>query len=76
MNAEAHRLGADDTHAVTPSGLDAAGQFTSAYDLALIARADFARPDFVHVRHGAALPVAGAAAQDPRASRSRTRTSC
>jgi D-alanyl-D-alanine carboxypeptidase (penicillin-binding protein 5/6) len=47
MNAEAHRLGADDTHAVTPSGLDAPGQLTSAYDLALIARADFARPDFV-----------------------------
>lgn len=47
MNAEAHRLGADDTHAVTPSGLDAPDQFTSAYDLALIARADFARPDFV-----------------------------
>ena len=47
MNAEAHRLGADDTHAVTPSGLDAPNQFTSAYDLALIARADFNRPDFV-----------------------------
>jgi D-alanyl-D-alanine carboxypeptidase (penicillin-binding protein 5/6) len=47
MNAEAHRLGADDTHAVTPSGLDAPDQYTSAYDLALIARADFARPDFV-----------------------------
>jgi D-alanyl-D-alanine carboxypeptidase (penicillin-binding protein 5/6) len=47
MNAEAHRLGADDTHAVTPSGLDAPDQYTSSYDLALIARADFARPDFV-----------------------------
>jgi len=47
MNAEAHRLGADDTHAVTPSGLDGPGQLTSAYDLALIARADFARPAFV-----------------------------
>jgi D-alanyl-D-alanine carboxypeptidase (penicillin-binding protein 5/6) len=47
MNAEAHRLGADDTHAVTPSGLDADDQFSSAYDLALIARADFAMPDFV-----------------------------
>lgn len=47
MNAEAHRLGADDTHAVTPSGLDAPDQLTSAYDLALIARADFARPDFL-----------------------------
>ncbi|OLE25822.1 MAG: D-alanyl-D-alanine carboxypeptidase [Actinobacteria bacterium 13_1_20CM_3_71_11] len=46
MNAEAHRLGADDTHAVSSSGLDRPGQFTSAYDLALIARADFARDDF------------------------------
>jgi serine-type D-Ala-D-Ala carboxypeptidase (penicillin-binding protein 5/6) len=46
MNAEARHLGALDTHAVTPSGLDGPGQFTSAYDLALIARADFARDDF------------------------------
>ncbi|MFB9236634.1 D-alanyl-D-alanine carboxypeptidase family protein [Plantactinospora siamensis] len=46
MNAEAKRLGAYQTHAVTPSGLDGDGQFTSAYDLALIARADFARADF------------------------------
>jgi D-alanyl-D-alanine carboxypeptidase (penicillin-binding protein 5/6) len=46
MNAEAGRLGAFDTHAVTPSGLDGRGQFTSAYDLALIARACFALPDF------------------------------
>jgi D-alanyl-D-alanine carboxypeptidase (penicillin-binding protein 5/6) len=46
MNAEAKRLGALDTTAVTPSGLDGPGQFTSAYDLALFARADFARPDF------------------------------
>ncbi|WP_432967468.1 D-alanyl-D-alanine carboxypeptidase family protein [Dactylosporangium sp. CA-233914] len=47
MNAEAHRLGADDTHAVTPSGYDAPEQFTSAYDLALIARENFDRPAFV-----------------------------
>jgi D-alanyl-D-alanine carboxypeptidase (penicillin-binding protein 5/6) len=46
MNAEAKRLGAYDTHAVTPSGLDGPGQFTSAYDLALIARVCFARDDF------------------------------
>jgi D-alanyl-D-alanine carboxypeptidase (penicillin-binding protein 5/6) len=46
MNAEAQRLGALDTHAVTSSGLNAPGQFTSVYDLALIARADFARADF------------------------------
>ncbi|MFG2041001.1 D-alanyl-D-alanine carboxypeptidase family protein [Dactylosporangium sp. NPDC048998] len=47
MNAEAHRLGADDTHAVTPSGLDAPDQLTSAYDLALIAREDLDRPEFL-----------------------------
>ncbi|WP_374225638.1 D-alanyl-D-alanine carboxypeptidase family protein [Micromonospora sp. C31] len=46
MNEQAHRLGALQTHAVTPSGLDGRGQFTSAYDLALIARACFADPTF------------------------------
>jgi D-alanyl-D-alanine carboxypeptidase (penicillin-binding protein 5/6) len=46
MNAEALRLGALETHAETPSGLDGPGQATSAYDLALITRADFALPNF------------------------------
>ncbi|SCG68318.1 D-alanyl-D-alanine carboxypeptidase family protein [Micromonospora inositola] len=46
MNEEARRLGARQTRAVTPSGLDGKGQFTSAYDLALIARACFANPLF------------------------------
>ncbi|MEU7607884.1 D-alanyl-D-alanine carboxypeptidase [Micromonospora sp. NPDC049204] len=46
MNEQAHHLGALQTHAVTPSGLDGKGQFTSAYDLALIARACFADPTF------------------------------
>jgi D-alanyl-D-alanine carboxypeptidase (penicillin-binding protein 5/6) len=46
MNEEAHRLGARQTHAVTASGLDGKGQFTSAYDLALIARVCFADPLF------------------------------
>ncbi|MEU8185243.1 D-alanyl-D-alanine carboxypeptidase [Micromonospora sp. NPDC049044] len=46
MNEHAHHLGALQTHAVTPSGLDGKGQFTSAYDLALIARACFAEPTF------------------------------
>ncbi|WP_370644574.1 D-alanyl-D-alanine carboxypeptidase family protein [Actinoplanes sp. L3-i22] len=46
MNAKAQELGAFQTHAVTPSGLDGKGQFTSAYDLALIARVDFANADF------------------------------
>ncbi|HET6685524.1 MAG TPA: D-alanyl-D-alanine carboxypeptidase family protein [Jiangellaceae bacterium] len=39
MNDEAARLGAFDTNAVNPHGLDAPGQVSSAYDLALIARA-------------------------------------
>jgi D-alanyl-D-alanine carboxypeptidase (penicillin-binding protein 5/6) len=47
MNAQAQRLGAFHTHAATPSGLDGPGQVTTAYDLALIARACFADEDFV-----------------------------
>ncbi|WIM94886.1 D-alanyl-D-alanine carboxypeptidase [Actinoplanes oblitus] len=46
MNAKAKAIGAFQTHAVTPSGLDGKGQFTSAYDLALIARVCFANADF------------------------------
>lgn len=46
MNAKARYLKAYDTVARTPSGLDAPGESTSAYDLALIARAGLAMPDF------------------------------
>ena len=46
MNATARSIQAYDTHAVTPSGLDGPHQLTSAYDLALIGRADLARADF------------------------------
>jgi D-alanyl-D-alanine carboxypeptidase (penicillin-binding protein 5/6) len=46
MNATARSIQAYDTHAATPSGLDGPRQLTSAYDLALIARADLARADF------------------------------
>ncbi|MEV0591915.1 D-alanyl-D-alanine carboxypeptidase family protein [Nonomuraea cavernae] len=46
MNAVAKRLQANDTVAKTPSGLDKPGQSSSAYDLALIARAGLANPDF------------------------------
>jgi D-alanyl-D-alanine carboxypeptidase (penicillin-binding protein 5/6) len=46
MNALARSLGAWDTHAETPSGLDGPGQVTSAYDMALIFRACFASEDF------------------------------
>jgi D-alanyl-D-alanine carboxypeptidase (penicillin-binding protein 5/6) len=48
MNATATRLQARDTHAVDPNGLNAPGQLTSAYDLALIARQAVAMPAFLH----------------------------
>jgi D-alanyl-D-alanine carboxypeptidase (penicillin-binding protein 5/6) len=46
MQAEAVRLGARDTTVRNPSGLDAPGQLTSAYDLALVARAAMQLPQF------------------------------
>src|SRR3954469_4231975 len=48
MNATAQHLRAFDTHARTPSGLDATSETTSAYDLALIARAGLRMPAFRH----------------------------
>jgi D-alanyl-D-alanine carboxypeptidase (penicillin-binding protein 5/6) len=55
MQAEARRLQADDTTVVNPSGLDADGQFSSAYDLALWGRAALQRGDLRHyvstIRH-------------------------
>ncbi|MDD2859279.1 MAG: serine hydrolase [Candidatus Nanopelagicales bacterium] len=49
MNAVAQQLQAADTRALTPNGLDAPGQTSSAYDLALIARAALARSDFTQI---------------------------
>jgi D-alanyl-D-alanine carboxypeptidase (penicillin-binding protein 5/6) len=63
MNAEAHRLGAWDTHAETPSGLDGPGQVTSAYDLALIFRACLGYESF---RRYIATTNARMPAQPPR----------
>src|SRR4051812_30296684 len=45
MNETAEGIGAYDTVAGTPSGLDVAGQSSSAYDLALIFRALISDPD-------------------------------
>lgn len=53
MNDKARSLQALDTLAVNPHGLDAEGQVSSAYDLALIARAGLADPDFA--RYAATL---------------------
>lgn len=48
MTETAQHLQADDTVARTPHGLDAPGQVSSAYDLALIAKAGLAMPSFRH----------------------------
>lgn len=55
MNLTAQRLGAFDTVALDPSGLDADGQHSSAYDLALFGRAVMQLPDY---RRRAVLPSA------------------
>ena len=49
MNEVARSLGALDTVAKTPNGLDRPGQVSSAHDLALIARAGLSRPDFAEI---------------------------
>ena len=51
MNAKAASLGAGNTHAATPSGLDGAdgSGWTTAHDLAVIFRAAMANPMFAHI---------------------------
>lgn len=46
MQAQAHKLGALDTEVASPDGYDTPGQVSSAFDLAVFARAGLARPDF------------------------------
>lgn len=46
MRVKARALGAHDTHVVSPDGYDAAGQVSSAYDLAVFGRAGLKDPDF------------------------------
>jgi D-alanyl-D-alanine carboxypeptidase (penicillin-binding protein 5/6) len=56
MNEVAAALGAFDTVAKNTNGLDAPGQVSSAYDLALIARAGLARDDFASYARTARAP--------------------
>ncbi|WP_370932091.1 D-alanyl-D-alanine carboxypeptidase family protein [Amycolatopsis sp. cg13] len=49
MNALAARIGATDTRAATPSGLDGPGMSTSAYDLSLVFHYAMKQPEFAKV---------------------------
>ena len=49
MNAKAAQLGLKDTHFVNPHGLDAEGHYSSARDLAVLARAALSNPVFERI---------------------------
>lgn len=49
VNAKAAQLGATDTRIFNPTGLDAPGQITSAFDMALFFRAAFSNPTYLNL---------------------------
>ncbi len=53
MNQKARDLGAYDTNFVTPNGLDAEGHYTTAVDLANIARYGISLPEFIEITNTA-----------------------
>ncbi|HKN99771.1 MAG TPA: serine hydrolase, partial [Pseudonocardiaceae bacterium] len=59
MNALAKQLGAQDTRAASPSGLDAPGMSASAYDLSIIFKADLATPLLAAAMHTIRMPFPG-----------------
>ena len=59
MNRVAAQLQAKDTVAKTPNGLDTPGQVSSAYDLALFARAGLQMPAFAQVVSSRSAPFPG-----------------
>ncbi|MDS1029501.1 D-alanyl-D-alanine carboxypeptidase family protein [Bacillota bacterium LX-D] len=61
MNAEAKKIGAVHTHFVTPNGLPADGHYTTAYDLALIARTAMQNEKFREIVATKTRPWHGAA---------------
>lgn len=69
MNEQARYLQADDTRATTPSGLGGPGESSSAYDLALFARAALQLPKFARLVASPEVTVTG---QDGRVSVIRT----
>lgn len=51
MNKRAEEIGMNDTNFVTPSGLDADGQYSCAYDLALLTREAMNNKDFAKKKY-------------------------
>lgn len=49
MNARAKQIGMDNTNFVTPSGLEADGHASTAYDMALLTREALKNPDFAEI---------------------------
>ncbi|MCX7715193.1 MAG: D-alanyl-D-alanine carboxypeptidase [Clostridia bacterium] len=49
MTEKAHEIGARNTQFKNPSGLDEAGHYTTAYDLALITRRSMQNPEFAEI---------------------------
>jgi D-alanyl-D-alanine carboxypeptidase (penicillin-binding protein 5/6) len=69
MNAEADRIGADDTVAKSPNGLDAPGQVSTAADLAQIYRAVSRDPRFGEILTSRTAPFPGRPPFDPTQER-------
>ena len=49
VNEKARKLGAKNSNFVVPDGYDAEGQYTTAYDLAIIAKACLDNPDIAEI---------------------------
>lgn len=65
MTELAHGLGALDTRAATPSGLDGPGMSSSAYDLAVLFRAAMREPLFAVTTAARSVPFPGDGARPP-----------
>lgn len=59
MNALAKQLGAQDTRAATPSGLDGPGMSASAYDLSIFFKVDLATPLLADAMRTTRMPFPG-----------------
>lgn len=59
MNQEATALGLKDTHFVNPSGMDAPGHYSSAYDMGMLARYAMRNASFRQLASAAAYPADG-----------------